>query len=113
MDAWQLLLALAPYVAPPLIGAVAVLVRAAYEKMPSSKQALAQQVVGAVVAGVQQQATANGAIKKQMAVETASSILDSYGVKVSPALINTLVESTVYSIKSVETQSLPPAMPRG
>lgn len=96
-----LLLALAPYIAPPIVGAIAVLVKSAYEKMPASKQALATNVVYAVVSGLEQNSgllAVNGPAKKQMALETAANILDHYGVKVSTDTLNSLIESCVYAI---------------
>src|SRR5258708_5279647 len=65
------LLALAPYLAPPIIAALVVLVKSAIDKLPANKRPFVANVVKTTVAAVEKMAAdqLNGPGKKQMAVE--------------------------------------------
>ena len=112
MSSWvTILLALAPYLVPPLVGAITVLVKSAFEKMPANQQALAKSVVQSVVLGLEQNPGIlpyNGPAKKQIAIEAASAILNKYGIKADPVLLNSLIEETVFAINSAKSPAPTP-----
>lgn len=98
----QFLLALAPYLAPPIIAALVVLVQSAIAKLPANKRDFAANVVNTVVAAVDQMASdqLNGPGKKQMALELVEKELKAFGMQVPESTVNALIEEAVKLSKS-------------
>lgn len=97
-----LLLALAPYLAPPIIAALVVAVNSAISKLPANKRDFAAGVVNTVVAAVDQMASdqLNGPGKKQMALELIEKELKAFGMQVPESTVNALIEEAVKLSKS-------------
>ncbi len=96
------LLALAPYLAPPIIAALVVLVKSAIDKLPANKRPFVANVVKTTVAAVEKMAAdqLNGPGKKQMAVEMIDAQLKHFGMEVPLPVTNALIEEAVLLLKS-------------
>ncbi len=84
---------------PFVVAFVIYLYRLIMSKMPANQQGLVEKTVAQVVQAVEQaQALIPSQVKKDYATKAVQGILGSLGVKASPALIDTLIESAVYEM---------------
>jgi LL-H family phage holin len=105
---------------PFLFALAAVLFRWLVAKLPHNQQVVLNQIVQTAVSAVEQMgAGKTGLEKKQMAIKMIRDILQGLHITVSPALVDALVESTVYGINqsqsiklsAVPANSISPHMP--
>jgi hypothetical protein len=114
-DVVTLLLALAPYVVPPIAALLFVAARSMIEKLPAQQRALVAGIVQSSVAAIEQTATStsNGPAKKQLAVELIGKQLAAFHINVAPAVVESLLEEAVMAINAakgaatVATTSIP------
>jgi hypothetical protein len=93
---------------PFLFALAAVLFHQMVAKLPHNQQAILKQVVQTAVNAVEQiGAGKTGEEKKQMAIKMIADILHSLHSTASPALIDALVESTVYGINQSRSTKFP------
>ena len=115
----DVLLALAPYVAPVIAAGLVMLVRSMIEKLPAQQRAFVSGIVQTSVAAIEQTASAdlNGPAKKQLALELIEKQLASFHVSVAPAVIDSLLEEAVMAINAargaatIATTSIPVSSP--
>jgi len=105
------LLALAPYLAPPIIAALVVLVKSAIDKLPANKRPFVADIVKTTVAAVEKMAAdqLNGPGKKQMAIELVDAQLKHFGMEVPLPVTNALIEEAVLLLKMPSVVVVHPA----
>lgn len=93
----QVLIAAAPYLVPLILAVLTVLVKAAFERMPSNVQPTLKAAAKTAVAAVEQIAGAelNGPGKKEKAIELVEDQLSHFGFKVPTAIISAVIEEAV------------------
>jgi LL-H family phage holin len=97
-----LLLALAPYIVPPLVAGLVYVVNGAIAKTPVNVRSVVADVAHTAVAATEMTASSqlNGAGKKQVATELIEKQLSTMGVKVDNATISALIEQAVLALKA-------------
>lgn len=101
----SLLLALAPYLVPPLVAVLSVLVKNAFSKLPANQRDLIKQVAQTAVVATEQTASQalNGPGKKQLAVDFVETELSHWGIKAPSGLVSTLIEEAVAALPHTQT----------
>lgn len=90
---------------PVLVAVVAVAYRFVVSKLPASQRAQATDIINHTVQAVEQtQSAVPGPNRKVQAEALINSLLKTAGVKVSPELVDVLIESAVFAVnKAVPT----------
>jgi hypothetical protein len=107
------LLTLAPYLVPPLIALLALLVSRATANLPTTTRPLVVAAVADAVHATEQVASdaLNSAGKKQTAVDMVEAQLDHLGIKVPSGVVSTLIESAVNQMNAdLKPAPTPPVM---
>jgi hypothetical protein len=110
-DTLALLLALAPYIVPPLVGVIVYLVKLGFDHLPANVHAMVVQAVQAGVKASEQMASPqlNGPAKKQLATEMIEKILATWHINVPASVISTMIESAVADLNA--SQPAPVVLP--
>ena len=92
----QVLIALAPYLVPPLLGLVVYLVKRAIEALPGAQRDEVARICGVLVQAAEQALPGTtGAEKKQAVIDDLHAILKASHLKVPPALVDAFIEAAV------------------
>lgn len=104
MSAYEpLLLALAPYIVPFVIGAVVYLARRLEQRIPAKNLGLIQHLVEAAVLSVEQaHPELAGADKKAAALATIESLLAAAHIKADAAVVDTFLEAACAALNANE-----------
>lgn len=96
----SILLALAPYLLPPLLAFIGLEAKKAWDKLPTNQRALLSNVVGTAVTAVQQtMPDAGNVTKKSRAIELVLAQLAHLGLNVPAPVLDQLIEEAVFSMK--------------
>jgi len=89
-----------------VVGTVVFLYKLALGTLPEAKRTQVEKVVGQVVSAVEQaQALVPSQVKKDYATNMVNTLLAKAGVKASPELVDTLIESAVFALNQQKTSS--------
>lgn len=109
----QILLALAPYVGPPLAALEIYLVKKAIDSLPANKRNLILPVVRTAVTAASQMASdnLNGPGKRQIALELIEKELAHYNISIPSSVLNGMIEEAVKALKIAEGAAAVTAVP--
>jgi hypothetical protein len=96
----QILLALAPYVVPPLVALLVYLVKKAIDRLPANQRVVVSGIVRTSVAAADQLASdqLNGPGKRQVALEMIEAQLKHMHIDVPAPVVNALIEEAVLAL---------------
>ena len=105
----DVLLALAPYLVPPIVAILGYLIMNALAKLPAGQRTFIQGIVTTAVSAVEQEAggNLNSAGKKQLAVEFVEKELALWHINIPASVVSTMIEEAVLELNRFSSWSTP------
>src|SRR6266568_9192762 len=105
-------LALSPFIVPILAALLTLIVKACFEKMPSSQRAILSKIVGTAVSAVEQSSDplATPVEKKAKAIAAVTAQLEHFGIKAPLSVVDPMIEESVLLVNMAKDNVAQPVL---